>query len=62
MPSASDRGNAFPANRRSIHTKEDLEMASLWQRKKTGVWYVTYRENGKQRARFLRTKDKREAP
>jgi hypothetical protein len=36
-------------------------MASLWQRKKTGVWYVTYRENGKQRARSLRTEDKRES-
>ena len=35
-------------------------MASLWQ-KKTGMWCVTYRENGKQRARSLRTKDKREA-
>ena len=35
-------------------------MASLWQ-KKTGVWCVTYREDGKQRVRSLRTKDKREA-
>ena len=35
-------------------------MACLWQ-KKNGTWCVTYRENGKQRARSLRTKEKREA-
>ena len=36
-------------------------MASLWQKKKGGVWCVTYRENGRQRVRSLRTKNKREA-
>jgi hypothetical protein len=35
-------------------------MASLWQMK-SGVWCVTFRQNGKQRVRSLRTKDKRTA-
>ena len=35
-------------------------MASLWQ-KQSGLWCVTYRENGKKRTRSLRTRDKREA-
>lgn len=35
-------------------------MASLWQ-KKSGTWCVTFRENGRQHVRSLRTKDKREA-
>jgi hypothetical protein len=39
---------------------EVLEMACLW-RKENGIWCVTYRENGKQRARSLRTKNRREA-
>ncbi|HRI86614.1 MAG TPA: site-specific integrase [Candidatus Hydrogenedentes bacterium] len=36
-------------------------MASLWRKKSTGIWYVTYREKNNQRVRSLRTKDKREA-
>ena len=36
-------------------------MASMWQKRKHGVWFITYRENGKQRVRSLRTKDRREA-
>ena len=36
-------------------------MATLWQKKKGGVWYITYRMNGKQVARSLRTQSKREA-
>ncbi len=35
-------------------------MACLWQNK-YDVWCVTYRENGRQRVRSLRTKSKREA-
>ncbi len=35
-------------------------MASLW-RKQNGIWYISYRENGKQQARSLRTNDRREA-
>ena len=35
-------------------------MACLWQ-KQSGIWCITYRENGKQRVRSLRTKSKREA-
>ncbi len=36
-------------------------MASLWKKKQSGLWCITYRENGKQRVRSLRTKNKREA-
>ncbi|MBN4046783.1 site-specific integrase [bacterium AH-315-P07] len=36
-------------------------MASLWQRKKNGIWCVTYRENGRQKVRSLQTTNKREA-
>lgn len=36
-------------------------MASLWQKKKTGLWCVTYREHGRRRTRSLRTREKREA-
>ena len=35
-------------------------MATLWQKSKNGVWYITYRANGKQVARSLRTCSKRE--
>ncbi len=36
-------------------------MATLWRKTKSGVWYITYRVNGKQVARSLRTRSKREA-
>ena len=36
-------------------------MATLWQKSKNGVWYITYRVNGRQVARSLRTHSKREA-
>ncbi len=35
-------------------------MASLWQ-KKSGLWCIVYRENGKRQVRSLKTRDKREA-
>mgnify|MGYP006295908139 FL=1 len=35
-------------------------MACLWQ-KGSGIWCITYRENGKQHVRSLRTRSKREA-
>jgi len=36
-------------------------MACLRQKKSSGVWCLTYRENGKQKVRSLRTTNKREA-
>lgn len=36
-------------------------MATLWQKSKNGVWYITYRTNAKQVARSLRTCSRREA-
>lgn len=36
-------------------------MASLFRRGKKGIWYVTYREKGRQKVRSLKTCDKREA-
>ena len=36
-------------------------MASLWQKEKSGIWYVTYREENKQKVRSLRKKKRTEA-
>jgi integrase len=36
-------------------------MASLWRKPHSGVWCITYREDGRQRVRSLRTKNKHEA-
>jgi len=36
-------------------------MACLWQKESSGVWCITYRQNGKQKVRSLKTTNKREA-
>ena len=36
-------------------------MACLWQKESSGVWCITYRQNGQQKVRSLRTTNKREA-
>jgi len=36
-------------------------MACLWRREQNGIWCITYQEQGKQRVRSLRTRNKRGA-
>lgn len=36
-------------------------MSTLWQKTKNGTWYVSYRENGRQKVRSLKTTSRRTA-